>query len=482
MHGLTARLGRHFLIVVAGCAATIGVTRAADDDTASVQSAAPLNVVLILADDLGWADLGCYGADLHETPHLDRLAREGIRFTNAYAASICSPTRAALLTGKHYARLHMTIWREGSLRDDRDHLLKPPATVSNLPLSETTIAERLHLAGYQTALVGKWHLGDADHYPETQGFDVNIGGTHWGAPNTYFYPYKGVRRAGGEFRYVPGLDGGREGEYLTDRFTDEAIRFIDRAAERPFFLYLAQHAVHTPIQAKGELVERYHNKLAPELHHKNAAYAAMVHSLDESVGRVLKRLEQDGLAERTVVIFLSDNGGYVNPYDDLQVTDNRPLRSGKGSLYEGGVRVPLLIRWPGVTQPGGVCDEPVCVMDLFATIAEAAGGPLEAEEARSLDGLSLMPLLKEPTAQLPRDALYFHYPHYYATTSPAGAVRQRDWKLIEYFEDGRLELYNLRDDLGESNNLAAKQPELTRQLHDKLRAWRASVAAQLPTR
>ncbi len=250
--------------------------------------------MVILADDLGWSDLGCYGADLHETPHIDRLARQGERFTSAYAASICSPTRAALLTGKHYARLHMTIWYEGSLEPDHGHELMPPKSVGNLPLEEVTLAERLQDAGYLTALVGKWHLGDAGHFPETQGFDINIGGTHWGAPQSFFYPYRGDRHYGRELRYVPDLPYGEQGEYLTDRLTDEALKIIDRAGQQPFFLYLAHHAVHTPIEGKPTLVERYQQKLSPGLHHQNATYAAMTHSLDDSVGRVLAQLEERG--------------------------------------------------------------------------------------------------------------------------------------------------------------------------------------------
>ncbi len=441
----------------------------------------PPNVVVILADDLGWSDLACYDADLHETPHLDRLARQGVRFTSAYAASICSPTRAALLTGKHYARLHMTIWYEGSLQPDRDHALAPPATVSNLPHREVTLAERLRDEGYLTALVGKWHLGDAGHYPETQGFDVNIGGTHWGAPPTFFHPYRGDRRFGGELRYVPDLEWGRPGEYLTDRLTDEALKFIDRAAGRPFFLYLSHHAVHTPIEGKPALVEHYRRKLSPELRHQNAAYAAMAHSLDESVGRVLDRLVQRGLADNTLVVFLSDNGGHVMEFDDHTVTDNAPLRSGKGSLYEGGVRVPLIVRWPGVAKADAVCDEPVCVMDLLPTIAAAVQAP-GSEPWEAIDGQSLVPLLKDPTTELARDALYFHYPHYYPTTTPVGAIRQRDWKLLEYFEDDRVELYHLADDLGERHNLAKKEPERAAQLRDKLHAWRRDVQAQMPAR
>jgi arylsulfatase A len=438
-------------------------------------AAPPPNIVLILADDLGWADLGVYGADLHQTPHLDRLASEGLRFTNAYAAApVCTPTRASILTGKHPARLHMTIWREASRHPPANRPLLPPVTLSDLPLSETTLAERLQEAGYVTAHIGKWHLGDASHFPENQGFDIHIGGNHWGAPQTFFYPYRGTRHYGGEPRYVPGLPFGHPGEYLTDRLTDEALKVIDYAAGRPFFLNLWYYAVHTPIEGKPDLVDFYRRRLRPGLHHTNAGYAAMVHSLDENVGRLLARLAERGLESNTVVFFLSDNGGYVNEFLGQTVTNNFPLRSGKGSLYEGGIRVPLIVRAPGLTRPGTVTGEPAVSTDLFATILALAGVSVRS------DGLSLLPLLADPGSRLPRDQLYFHYPHYYATTSPVSAVRARRYKLLEYFEDQRLELYDLDSDPGESRNLAPVMPQKAAELLDRLRHWRSEVDAQLP--
>lgn len=270
------------------------------------------NVVFILADDLGWGDLGCYGADLHQTPHLDRLAREGVRFTQAYAMPVCSPTRASILTGRHAARLHLTIWREGALEPPHDQPLIPPSAIADLPTSEVTLAEVLKEAGYLTFHVGKWHLGDAAHSPETQGFDLNIGGTHWGAPATYFYPFSGPYGSSREFRYVPGLGLGKPGDYLDDRLTDEALKLMNEAGDRPFFLNLCFHCPHTPIEGKARLVEYFQSKLKPGLRHRNPGYAAMVQTLDENVGRVLARLEERGLASRTLVIFASDNGGYVN--------------------------------------------------------------------------------------------------------------------------------------------------------------------------
>jgi arylsulfatase A-like enzyme len=444
-------------------------------------ASAPLNFVFILADDLGWADTGCYGSDLHETPNIDRLAQQGMRFTNAYAAaSVCSPTRASIMTGKYPARLHMTIWYEASANPPHNRKLIPPVTQGNLPLKEVTIAEVLKKAGYFTAHVGKWHLGDAGHYPETQGFDVNVGGTFWGAPPTYFYPYKGAQRYGGEFRYVPHLEFGHKGEYLTDRLTNEALGILDKVKDKPFFLNLCYHTVHTPIEGKPELVEHYKKKVRPGMHHQNYEYAAMVQSLDENVGRIMAKLDELGIADRTVVFFFSDNGGFVNKYETRVVTNNYPLRSGKGSLYEGGVREPLIIRWPGVTQAGSVCPEPVCSIDFYRTILEMNGLAGDPKHNAELDGLSLVPLLRNPNARLKRKALYWHYPHYYPTTSPVSSVRQGDWKLLEYFEDGHVELYNLASDVGEQNNLAGRMSEKARELRTRLAAWRKSVNAQMP--
>ena len=451
----------------------------------SVSSSAgkPPNIVLILADDLGWADVGCYGADLHETPNIDRLATEGMRFTDAYAMPVCSPTRGALLTGRHAARIHITIWAEGSLKGPQNRKLLQGDSLHDLPHTETTLAKHLQDAGYLTALVGKWHLGDADHFPETHGFDVNIGGTHWGAPQTFWWPYSGTGRFGPEFRYVPHLEFGTPGEYLTDRLTDEAIKVIDHAGDKPFFLYLAHHAPHTPIEAKESDTKHFEARLKPDMHHQNPVYAAMVKSLDDSVGRVLAHLKERDLEKNTLVVFVSDNGGFIGidrkSGQTMPVTNNAPLRSGKGSCYEGGTRVPLIVRWPGVTTAGTECATPVVVMDLFTTLLGAAG--LNAPSEVVSDGLDLKPLLKQPTAKLDRDALFFHYPHYYETTTPVSAVRAGDWKLLEYLEDDHVELYNLKADLSEQHNLAKEMPDRAKALRDRLHEWRDSVGAALPT-
>ena len=434
------------------------------------------NVVFILADDLGWADLGVYGADLHETPNLDRFAASGVRFTNAYTASpVCSPTRASILTGKHPARLHMTIWREAAHHPPLDRKLLTPRTMDHLPHDEVTLGEVFKQAGYVTAHVGKWHLGTAEYYPQTQGYDYNVGGTLWGAPQTFFYPYSGDRYFR-EPRYVPHLEDGKSGEYLTDRLTDEAVEILERHKDQPLYLQLWYHTVHTPIEGKPNVAERYRRKIKSGMNHKNAHYAAMVESMDENVGRVLAKLEELNLVDKTIVVFSSDNGGFINPWQGEPVTDNTPLRSGKGSLYEGGVRVPTVIRAPGVTSQGGVADTPISSVDFFPTLLSLAG----LSSGVRTDGTNITPLLRDPSARLNREALYFHYPHYYATTTPVSSVRVGDWKLMEYYEDGKLELYNLAEDPGEQNDLSTKRRDAASGLRERLHVWLDEVGAQLP--
>ncbi len=462
------------IAVLCGCVAAAG-------------KSPPPNIVLILADDLGWSDLGCQGADLIETPRIDRMASEGVRFTQAYAMSVCSPTRAMLLTGRHAARLGLTIWIEKALRPPTEGRFLEAVSHHDLPLSETTLATRLRDAGYLTALIGKWHLGGDSFHPEAHGFDINIGGTHWGAPATHWWPFRGkvasrataIDPASFEVRYVPGLGFGQSGDYLADRLTDEALRVIDAAQGRPFFLYIPQYAVHIPAEAKPADIDHFAAKLRPEMRHQNATYAAMVRNLDENVGRVLDHLQKRGLDRNTIVIFASDNGGFIGVGQKqgprAPVTNNAPLRSGKGSLYEGGIRVPLIIRWPGLTAPGGECDQPVSLADLFPTLVGQGAG-----DNVVLDGVDLTPLLRNPAARIGRDALFFHYPHYYATTKPVSAVRAGDWKLLEYLEDGRLELYNLRRDPSENLDLASVEPQRAAALRARLDQWRHDVGARMP--
>ena len=441
------------------------------------------NIVVVTVDDLGISDLACYGSDLHETPHLDKIASAGARFTSAYAAApVCSPTRAALMTGKHPARLGMTIWHEAAAKGpNQSEPLLPPRAVANLPHDELCLAELLKELGYQTLHVGKWHLGNAAHYPETHGFDTNIGGSLWGAPPTYFWPYRGVIY--NELRYVPGLVGGQSQEYLTDRLTDEAMELIEANQARPFFLNLCFHNVHTPIEGKPALVTRYRQRISTKqpTKHRNAEYAAMVDSVDYNIGRLASVLDRLGLRERTLLIITSDNGGVTHQSAFGRVTSNAPWRSGKGSLYEGGIRVPLIIQWPKMAIAGRTCATPVITQDLFSTIAEAAHAEASSQSS-PVDGQSLMPLLRDHEGQLQRTALYWHFPHYYPTTTPVSAVRRGRHKLLRYYEDDRVELYDLDSDPAEALNLAAHQPEMVDELRTQLDGWLQAVGARLPSR
>jgi arylsulfatase A-like enzyme len=436
----------------------------------ALRAAEKPNVVLILADDLGWADLGCYGSKYHKTPNLDRFAASGLRFTEAYAACpVCSPTRASLLTGRYPQRYNLTDWLPG--RPDRpDQKLLRPKINQQLPLEEVTLAEALKSAGYATAHVGKWHLGGKDFEPEKQGFDLNIAGDHTGTARSYFAPFKSK-----DGTFMPGLEKAPDGEYLTDRLTAEAEKFIDASRDKPFFLYLAHYAPHTPLKAKPDLVAKY--KPGKHGEQGNPAYAAMLESLDEGVGRVLKKLDDLKLTERTIVVFASDNGGLATLEGmTMAATFNGPLREGKGYLYEGGIRVPLMVRWPGVTKAGATSAVPVCSIDLFPTALEACG----VTSAAKPDGVSLVPLLKG--GGLKREALYWHYPHYANQGSrPGGAVRAGAYKLIEFYEDGRRELYDVTKDVSESHNLIADKPEVAKELAAKLDAWRKEVGAKMMT-
>ena len=448
-----------------------------------------LNFVFILIDDLGWTDLGCYGSSFYETPNIDRLASEGMRFTEAYAACpVCSPTRGSIMAGKYPARLGITQWIGGSQ--------KPTEYADRLELEEVTIAEVLKGQGYATGFVGKWHLSPrtadirADFYPDKQGFDVNIGGDWSGAPPTYFYPYKKRNRA---LEEIP--PGGEEGEYLTDRLTDESLKFIEANKDRPFLLYLSHYAVHTPIESKPALTDKYkakaenlpatdgqrsvgvYGRYNTRLVQDNPAYAGMVQSVDESIGRVMKKLEESGVAGNTALIFMSDNGG-LSTVPREGPTANLPLRAGKGWLYEGGIREPMFIKWPGVVKEGSVCDEPVTSTDFYPTMLEMAGLGLMPEQ--HIDGVSLIPLLKNK-GKLNRKAIYWHYPHYHGSGNrPSGAVRAGDYKLIEWYEDNSVELYNLKSDIGEKHDLAKEMPEKAAELQGMLGRWLKQMNAKMP--
>ena len=436
-----------------------------------------LNIVLILADDLGWTDLGCYGSDLYETPRIDALARQGIRFTQNYSAcTVCTPTRAALMTGKYPARLHITDWSPGQMPNNPKLLV--PDWQKHLPLEETTLAEILREAGYATAHIGKWHLGTERYYPQHQGFDLNLAGTDKAAPPSFIAPWR-----------IPTLPEGRAGEYLTDRLGIAAAEYIESVKDRPFFLYLPHFAVHTPIQGRQDLVEKYRSKLKSGLRHNNPRYAAMIESLDTAIGQVIDKLQTLNLLEHTLVIFTSDNGGRITQ----ATTDNSPLKFGKASAYEGGVRVPLVIRGPGVSAEGNVSHEPVISMDLFRTIVEAVGidePSLQKDNWRSpsgapgCDGESLWPILSGRGSMNHRN-LYWHYPHHQhyqlGGTMPYSAIRSGDYKLIEFHDDQHLELYHVSNDLSERRNLVGTEVAVTMQLQKQLHNWRREIGAQMPT-
>lgn len=423
------------------------------------------HILLIMTDDMGWMDLHCQGNSRLNTPHIDALARDGTRFTNAYAASpVCSPTRAAFMTGVAPARSHITqhgedresFWPEG-------RTIQPPQTSGTLPLEANTLAERLKTNGYASGFFGKWHLGrNEKHWPTAQGFDVNLGGCGFGGPPTYFDPFR-----------IPSLPPRKAGEYLTDRLADEAIGFMrDNIMKKPMFVCLWTYNPHYPFEAPEDLIAKYRGKEGSVL--KNATYAAQLEATDRAVGRVLDEVRRLGMTQETLVIFTSDNGGWQG------ATDNRPLKAGKGFLYEGGLRVPLIIRWPGTTSRGMVIETPVITMDLAATVLEAAGVSLADDEA--IDGENLRPLFEGGDPQ--RDALFFHYPHFafHKANRPGSAIRVGKHKLILRYDDDSVELYDLDADLGETQDLSQRNPELAQSLENRLRDWLSETNSGLPVK
>jgi arylsulfatase A-like enzyme len=431
------------------------------------------NIILIMADDLGWTDLGCYGSKFYETPNLDKLASQGMRFTSAYTSGPnCAPTRAALYSGQYGPRTGVYTVASGARGLAENRKLLPVPNVTNLPLETVTLGQAMKDAGYTTALFGKWHLGGGKYHPSQRGFDEAVVsmGKHF------------------NFNTDPKVKVPPDA-YLADFLTDRAVDFIERHRKQPFFLCVMHFGVHTPHEAKKELVEKFRTKQPVGGHH-DPVYAAMIYSLDESVGRIMARLEELDLADDTIIIFTSDNGG-VGGYKEAGIsgggkhTNNAPLRGGKGMLYEGGVRVVFIVRWKRRVRPGTNCDVPIASIDLYPTCLQVGGG--KARGGHTLDGVSIAPLLESGGKGTLKRDLFWHFPGYLEAgkkdwrTTPAGAIRSGDWKLHEFFEDGRIELYNLKDDLGEKNNLAAKMPELAKQLHQKLKDWRATVKAPMPT-
>ncbi|WP_253158120.1 sulfatase [Stieleria tagensis] len=442
-------------------------------ESVAAKPTGPPNIVMLLADDLGWTGLGCYGSDFYETPNLDALAGSGVKFTDAYAAcTVCSPTRASVMTGKYPARLHLTDFIAGQNRPYAK--MRIPNWTKRLQPQQQTIAELLREAGYRTGHIGKWHLSGqgnraAGTLPTDQGFDVSIDNPQ--GSRGYFLK-SGTRSKSGS-------------DFTTDWLTDKACEFIDDSKSSPFFLYFAYHVPHTPIQGRADLVESFEAKRDPTKIHNNATYAAMVASLDQSVGRVLETLDRNGLSDHTVIIFTSDNGGLTQRYGKHdEFTENLPLRRGKGSAYEGGVRVPAIVRWPGVTKPNQVCDQPIMTIDYFPTFAQIAGLQIKGSAINNpaeIDGRSLVPLLTDPTITFDRN-LYWHYPHYHAGgDGPYSAIRSGDYRLIEFHEDNSIHLYNLANDIGEQHDLAAELPDRANKLRAELTHWRDRVDAQMPT-
>ena len=425
------------------------------------------NILFILIDDLGWMDLEFQGNRLVETPELNRFAKQGMRFTNAYAAApVCSPTRAAIMTGLFPARLKITNHIPDQARFIPDQPKVLPADMLNyLPTENITVAECLQDAGYRTGFIGKWHLsgtgrGEPKWEPTAQGFDVNIGGCAYGGPPTFFDPYR-----------IPNLENRQEGEYLPDRLADEAITFMKEKSEKPFFLCLWNYTVHWPMEAPEPLLKKYEERKGPGLN--DTRYGAMIEAMDNSIGRILKFLDESGLSENTLVVFTSDNGGFGG------VADNRPLREEKGYLYEGGIRVPLVIRFPGVIAENTVSETPVISTDFFSTLLDFAG--VESPETYENDGVSLASLLKGES-ELSRDSIYFHYPNYafHRSNRLGSAVRTGKYKLIEWLDDGSVELYDLEADLSETSDLSQAEPERATKMLADLHRWRKRVKAEMP--
>lgn len=431
------------------------------------------NIILIMIDDLGWMDLRCQGNKQLDTPNIDRLASQGMLFTDAYsAAPVCSPTRAAIMTGQSPARLGLTTHiPDRPQYAPKDAKLLSAKTLNHLPLEHVTIAERLKEAGYVTAFFGKWHLSHAsakkgfsekELRPEYQGFDLNIGGCSFGGPPSYFDPYRN-----------PTIKSRREGEYLPDRLADEAIEFIRAHREKPFFVALWNYTVHWPMQAPQELIDKYKQRIGPGL--KDPRYGAMIEAMDTAVGRILAAFDKLKLSDNTLVIFTSDNGAFAG------VADNRPLRASKGHLYEGGIRVPLIVRWPGEVRAKTICRTPVISTDFYPTLLDAAG--VKPKTDKTVDGESITPLLRQ-TGPLKRKAIYFHYPNYawHGSNRLGGAIREGDYKLIERYDDGSVELYNLADDLSEERDLSTRMPEKADELKRKLETWLIESGAIMPER
>ncbi|WP_343330717.1 sulfatase [Polaribacter staleyi] len=429
------------------------------------------NIVFLLVDDLGFGDFGCYGAQFNETPNIDKLASQGMLFKNAYAAAtVCSPSRGAILTGQYPARTHLTDWIAG--HEFPNAKLSVPDWNIRIEHQLTTLPEALKEGGYATAFFGKWHLMPSnqpdfeEHYPTNHGFDINVGGREWGQPKgkgKYFSPFE-----------MPNLDDGKPGDFLTDKLTDAALQFIDTTNKKnPFLLYFSYYTVHGPVMCPPKLEEKYKEKAKNFINSKNEYInpkrAGMVEALDNSVGRLVEKLEELGISENTIIVLTGDNGGNFD-----ETTGG--LKGYKGFSHEGGVREPLIVKWPGKTKGGSVSDEVVIGTDFYPTFLDVANLPLRPKDHK--DGISMLPLLNGTSKKLDRDTFYWHYPHYHRT-KPYGAIRKGNYKLIQFFEDGRLELYDLSVDPNETHNIAVTQPEIASKLLENLKEWQVSVGTQM---
>ncbi|XMO85912.1 sulfatase [Algibacter sp. AS12] len=458
-------INKSYLLLVLLLVSCSGLKTKSDSDTKKP------NIVFLLVDDLGWGDFGCYGAKFNETPNIDKLASQGMLFSNAYACStVCSPSRAALLTGRYPARTHLTDWISG--HDFPNAKLSVPKWNMRIEHNRTTFPEALKAGGYNTSFFGKWHLMPENqddfeqHYPTDHGFDINIGGNQWGMPKgkgKYFSPFE-----------MPNLDDGNPGDFLTDKLTDAAITHLDTISkEKPFLLYFSYYTLHGPIMSPKDLEEKYKKKAFGfenlKNEYLNPKRAGMVESLDTSVGRIIEKLDELGISDNTIIILTADNGGNFD-----KTTGG--LKGYKGFSHEGGVREPFIVKWPGITKAGAKSDEVVIGTDFYPTILEMANLPLKPDE--HLDGLSIVSLLNGTSESLERDAVYWHYPHYHRT-KPYGAIRKGDFKLIEFFEDGALELYDLSIDPNETQNIIKANLVLGEELLSELKNWRANVGAQM---
>lgn len=464
------RLGRiislFLLSVLIGCST-------GDKNKKSPKQKKP-NVILILVDDLGWTDLGSFGSDLYQSPHIDKLASEGVKFTSSYSAcTVCSPTRASIVTGKYPARLRVTDWIEGHKYPWAK--LNVPDWTMYLDSKEYTMAEAFKDAGYKTAHFGKWHLGEKEeNWPELHGFDLNVGGWKKGAPhrnkkegyNGYFSPYGNPR-----------LKDGPQGEYLTERLANEVCDYLDESGEKPFFINLWLYNVHTPLQAKKEKVDKYKDLVNDNANHQNPTYAAMVEHTDEAVGKIIDKLKKKGIYDNTIILFSSDNGGLIGKSKN-PVTSNKPLKNGKGDIYEGGVRIPTIIYSPKHQFKNKEVDEPIISMDYYPTLMDLAGLYNTKVKSQTIDGKSLLSLM-EGNEEDDREAIYWHYPHYHQEGGvPYSSILMDDWKLIQNFETNSIELYNLDQDISETVNLTEEHPEMVSKLQLKLDDWRNEVKAQ----